>query len=183
MYKRLVSSFMVISILFCSSNLWAIKAECLNTKGKFSNCEVIVSKGLLEIDFKSKTWDELDIIIPGDRITGLSSGEYARRRVAESIGSAVLLGPLFLFVLFSKKKRDCYGVEYLGENKMKDAVMIQVKKKYSHALATQLRMISGKEIETKSDEDVDKKKNGEPKNEKKTKKGTKHRRNMRGTKK
>ncbi len=154
--SKYVAAILSLVMFLTSVPVWAIKAECLNTKGKFSKCEVGISKGILDVDFKSKKWNDLDVKIPGDKITALSSGEYARRRVAESVGSAVLLGPLFLFMLFSKKKRDNYGVEYVGENGIKDAVMIQVKKKYSHALATQLRTISGQVIMADPVEDAKK---------------------------
>ena len=73
--------------------------------------------------------------------------DYARRRVGEGVGSAVLLGPLFLFVLFSKKKRDQIGVEYMDENKKSKATLIEIKKKYGMALKTELQALSGKEIQ------------------------------------
>lgn len=75
----------------------------------------------------------------------ISKGEYARRRVGESVGLA-FVNPLFLFMLFSKKKRDTYGIEYAIDETTKDAVMIQIKKKYSSALETSLKAISGKPI-------------------------------------
>lgn len=118
----------------------------MNTKGKFSNCNVEVNDGTLYVAYNSKKWRKLDKTIPGNRITALSGGEYARRRVAESVTSAVLLGPLFLFALFAKKKRDNFGIEYMTDNGNKDAVLVQVKKKYGFALRQQLETISGKKI-------------------------------------
>lgn len=145
--KKLFCLSLCTVYLFSTTVCMAFEAECMNTKGKFTGCKAEVNDGNLSVHYKSKKWQELDKIITGDQITALSGGEYARRRVGESIGSAVLLGPLFLFMLFSKKKRDNFGVEYLTEAGTKDAVLIQVKKKYGFALAQQLKTISGKEIQ------------------------------------
>lgn len=88
---------------------------------------------------------KLNADIPGRNIMALSSGEYSRRRVAESITYGVLLTPLALFALFSKKKRDQFGIEY-KTTKGNKAALIQVKKLYGMGLATDLQAVSGKKI-------------------------------------
>lgn len=148
--KKLFCLSLCAVYFFSTTVCMAFEAECMNTNGKFTDCKAEVNDGTLSVHYKNKKWQSLDRTIKGDEITALSGGEYARRRVGESIGSAVLLGPLFLFVLFSKKKRDNIGVEYMTEAGMKDAVLIQVKKKYGFALAQQLKTISGKEIQMES---------------------------------
>ena len=52
-----------------------------------------------------------------------------------------------LFVLFSKKKRDTFGVEYTNGEGKTDVALIQVKKKYGMMVASSLKAISGKDIE------------------------------------
>jgi hypothetical protein len=147
--KKVLCLMIGVAHLVTASVCAAYQAECMNTKGKFSNCDVEVNDGTLHVAYKSKKWQKLDKTIPGSRITALSGGEYARRRVAESVTSAVLLGPLFLFALFAKKKRDNFGIEYMTDNGNKDAVLVQVKKKYGFALGQQLETISGKKIVVK----------------------------------
>lgn len=149
--KKIISLVVASSYLFTASVCFAYKGECMNEKGKFTKCVVDVSDGVVSVKYKKKKWRHLNREIPGNKITGLSGGEYARRRVAESIGSAVLLGPLFLFVLFSKKKRDNFGIEYIEENGAKDAVLVQVKKKYGFALGQHLETVSGQQIVMKDD--------------------------------
>lgn len=150
--KKILCLIIGITHLVTASVCMAYKAECLNTKGKFSKCSAEINEGTLSIKYKSKKWRHLDKSILGNNITSLSGGEYARRRVGESIASAVLLGPLFLFMLFSKKKRDNYGIEYVTNNGNKDVVLVQMKKKYGFAFGQQLKTISGKEIQQESNE-------------------------------
>ena len=151
--KKLFCLLLCAVYFFSATVCMAFEAQCMNTKGKFTDCLADINDGALSVHYKSKKWQNLDRTIKGDQITALSGGEYARRRVGESIGSAVLLGPLFLFMLFSKKKRDNIGVEYLTEAGTKDAVLIQVKKKYGFALAQQLKTLSGKDIQMEGDEE------------------------------
>lgn len=144
--KRLFS--FVVAVLFCctSTASFAYEAECLNSTGKFSDCKVTIADGTMQIAFNSKKWKELDRTISGDKITALSGGEYARRRVAESVATAVIFAPVFLFMLFAKKKRDNFGIEYVTDSGAKDSVMIQLKKKYGFPFGQQLQTISGKTI-------------------------------------
>ncbi len=124
-------------------------AKCLNHKGKFDKCNIDVTADTVKVSYKSKKNKDLDVEIPGKNITALSAGEYARRRVAESVTMAILLTPLALFTLFSKKKRDHIGVEYLDASGKPKGTLFEVKKKYGMALKTELKALSGKEIEEK----------------------------------
>lgn len=124
-------------------------ADCLNPKGKFSDCTVLITGERLKINFDSNRHMASNVDVPGNKITALSAGEYSRRRVAE----AVLLTP---WILFSKKKRDQIGVEYLDSDNKSHAIMIQVKKKYGLALETELKALSGQPIQA-SEADTKKK--------------------------
>lgn len=145
---RLVASIVLIS--FLSVNIAFASeydAECLNQKGKFSNCKVTVNDDNLLLHYKSKSEVDSDVEIPGNKIKSLSAGEYSRRRVAESVGTAVFTLGLGALVMFSKKKRDQIGIEYLNDQGKSKATMIQIKKKYGIALKTELKALSGKEIQ------------------------------------
>lgn len=157
--KKLICMAICGAYFFTSTACMAFEAQCLNSNGKFSDCTAEINDGKLSVHYDGKKWQGLDKTIMGNQITSLSGGEYARRRVGESIGAAVLLGPLFLFMLFSKKKRDNFGIEYMTENGNKDAMLVQMKKKYGFAFGQQLKAISGKEIQMEGA--------GEPKKENK----------------
>ena len=85
--KRIIALALVMC--FLSEALYAatFKAECLNSKGKMDDCKLDIKDGNLTIKGGG-----LNKTVVGSSITRISGGEYARRRVGESIGSAVLLG-------------------------------------------------------------------------------------------
>jgi len=144
--KKAISMLVLFFFTIGSLPCYAYEAECINDKGKFSKCNVVIDKGILDIDYKLAAWDHLDQKIRGDQITYIAGGEYARRRVAESVATAVLLAPVFLFMLFSKKKRDNFGIEYVNPDGTKDNILIQLPKKYGFAFGQALQTLSGKTI-------------------------------------
>lgn len=149
---------------FVSSTVgYAYEAECINNKGKFSNCKADVDNGILTVSYSSKALKELDRTIRGDQITYIAGGEYARRRVAESVATAVIFAPIFLFMLFAKKKRDNFGIEYVKADGTKDNILIQLPKKYGFAFGQELQTISGKTIVYEGEADTPKDKKADKK--------------------
>lgn len=133
----------VAILMFCllSVPLYAsVQADCMNSKGKFSPCVVDNQNGALVIEFKGAKHDALNRIVPGNKIMRITTGEYARRRVAE----AVLFTP---WLLFSKKQRQNFGVEFTTDSSTPDIVVIQTKKKYAMAVKSLLQAVSGKHVE------------------------------------
>lgn len=144
---KILVSIVTIVCFFCSHfSFAAIRAQCLNDKGKTSACTLDNQDGNLVIKYKMKNQSHLDRVIPGESITRLTGGEYSRRRVAESIAAAVIFAPVALFGLFSKKKLDNFGVEYLNDKKKPESTLIQIKKKYGEAVKSMLQSISGQEV-------------------------------------
>lgn len=148
--KRMISLLILIAYSVpCLS--YGFDAECLpvtaQNQDSFKRCDIEFQDNSLVVTYDFAKNKEFEATIPGDKISGLSGGEYSRRRVGESIAGAVLLGPLFLFTLFSKKKRDQFGVEYVTTDNKKSAILIQTKKKYGLGIKTGLESISGKEVD------------------------------------
>ena len=144
--KRSLSLCVAVIFFFTSVSSFAYNAECLNGKDKFSDCTVDIGDGNLTVKYKSKTWKELDKTISGNQITALSGGEFARRRVGASVATALLVSPLFLFMLFSKKKRDTFAIEYMKADGTKDNVLLQLKKEYGFMFGQELKTISQLDI-------------------------------------
>ncbi|MFH1652475.1 MAG: hypothetical protein ABIE74_00305 [Pseudomonadota bacterium] len=142
--KRAILMVCILSMVM-SPAAFAANAECLNGEGKFSKCMVYTKDGYLHVDYSSSKYKHLDRKIDGTKISEISKGEYARRRVGESVGLA-FVNPLFLFMLFSKKKRDNFGVIYQTENEKSDSILFTTKKKYSPTIMTGLKAVSGKDI-------------------------------------
>jgi len=145
--KRVLSLTVAVCFLVSTTgaSAFAYEAECLNKEGKFSTCKAEIEDGVLTVTYKSKSRKELNRAIPGKSITALAGGEYARRRVGESVGLA-FVSVAFLFMLFAKKKRDNFGIEYMTAEGTKDSITIQLKKKYGFAFGQQLQAISGQTI-------------------------------------
>lgn len=144
--KKILSFVLALS-LYSTASFAEIEGMCMNDSGKFSACLIGTSEGVLTLEYKNKKDAILNKKIPGNHITGLTAGEYSRRRIGESIVTGVLLTPLALFGLFSKKKMDQFGVEYLDEKNQKSAVLIQTKKKFGLGLRTGLESISGRTVD------------------------------------
>jgi len=107
-------------------------------------------------------------------VTGLSGGEFAKRRVKSSIIGAIFLTPLFLFALIGKKKRDILLIEYsdsklttpAGETpKLSGAVVLRYKPKGGRAITIENAIESVTNLEIQIDETASNEK------ETKTKKG------------
>lgn len=105
---------------------------------------------MIKITYSAKSNSALNKTIEGKQIKRITGGEYSRRRVAE----AVLLTP---WLLFSKKKRDTFGVEFTNTDGKPDSVYITTKKKYGHAIKTMLQSASGLEVVEEEPKDQKKK--------------------------
>ena len=144
--KNIIATIVLGCFLNTQIAYAAIEAKCLNDKGKTSPCSLDNQNGNLVIQYKMKKLAHLNKTIDGHKITRLTGGEYSRRRVAESVATAVLLTPLALFGLFSKKKIDNFGIEYTDQNNNAASTLIQSKKKYSEGIKSMLQSISGQQI-------------------------------------
>ncbi len=124
-----------------------MQAKCLNDKGKMSNCFVENNDGNLIIEFKKKKQSYLNKTIPGNNVTRITGGEFAKRRVGTAVALGILLTPLALFTLFSKKKIENHGIEYTNSKNQPDATLIQVKKKNKWGMKALLQSATSREIE------------------------------------
>lgn len=142
--KKTILNTIYLSLISSAVLASTYDVHCLNEKGKFTDCKVMIGNGSVDLQYKRRE-EALNVTIPGNKITALSAGEYSRRRVAE----AILLTP---WLLFSKKKRDQIGIEYVDSEGHPKATLIQMKKKYGMAFKTELKAISGKPIQEEVDE-------------------------------
>jgi hypothetical protein len=90
--------------------------------------------------------------IPYTSIVDLEYGQKAGRRVGAAIGSAVLLGPLGLFVLFSKKRKHYLTVGYMDADGKAQAAVFEFGKDVIRQVLTVVETRSGKKIEYQDDE-------------------------------
>ena len=85
-------------------------------------------------------------------ITELEYGQKAGRRVGAAIGTAVLLGPIGLFTLFSKKRKHFITVSYTDRTAKEQAAVLEIGKDIIRTTLTIVETRSGKDIQFQDDE-------------------------------
>ena len=92
------------------------------------------------------------IAIPYKQIDSLEYGQKAGRRLGAALGTAVVINPVFLLLLFSKKRKHFLTIGFTDEaNKKQGAVFELAKGTVQQTLMT-LETHSGKKVEYESEE-------------------------------
>ena len=92
------------------------------------------------------------INIDPKKVTGLSYGKNASRRIGAYTAAAVLINPLFALGMFKKNKQHFVGIEYETEDGKKGGFLLQAKNDKYRGLLTALKGVTGKEVETEEKE-------------------------------
>ena len=109
-----------------------------------------------EIKFELK--DKQTVVIDPKKVTGISYGQEAHRRVGTMIALGVLVTPLALFGLLHKTKLHFIGVEYETADGKKGGLLIQGHKDNYRAILQALKSTTGKEVEMSTEDKKDEKK-------------------------
>ena len=95
----------------------------------------------------AKTYD-----IPYDQIIDLEYGQKAGRRVGAAVATALLISPIGLFLLFSKKRKHFVTIGYKGEDGKEEVAVYELGKDIVRTTLAILEARSGKKIEYQDDE-------------------------------
>ena len=101
-----------------------------------------------------------EYIIPYDQIIDIEYGQKAGRRVGAAIATAILLTPLGLFLLFSKKRKHYVTIGYKDSDAKEQVAVFELGKDIVRTTLPILEARSGKKIEYQ-DEDAKKASKGE----------------------
>jgi len=93
-----------------------------------------------------------ETMIDPKRVTGLSYGQEAHRRVGTMIALGVLLTPLALFGLMHKKRNHFIGIEYTNADDSKGGVLLQADKDDYRGLLMALRASTGAKVAVAPDD-------------------------------
>jgi hypothetical protein len=93
-----------------------------------------------------------ELRIPYSKIEDLEYGQKAGRRVGAAIGYTVLLGPLGLLTLFSKKRNHYLTVAWKDEMEKEQVAVIELGKDIVRATLPVVRARSGKDITFQDEE-------------------------------
>jgi len=84
------------------------------------------------------------------QVTGLSYGEQAYRRVADMVAlSVVFVNPLVLFGILHQSRNHFIGIEFLGADGHKGAVLLEADKNNYRAILDSLKAVTGKPVDTR----------------------------------
>ena len=97
--------------------------------------------------------------IPYSQIIDIEYGQKAGRRVGAAIGTALLLGPIGLLLLFSKKRKHYVTIGYKGVEGKEEAAIFELGKDIVRTTLPILEARSGKKI-TYQDEEAKKSSKG-----------------------
>ena len=84
------------------------------------------------------------------QVTALSYGEQAYRRVADMVAlSVVFVNPLVLFGILHQSRNHFIGIEFLGADGHKGAVLLEADKNNYRAILDSLKAVTGKPVDTR----------------------------------
>lgn len=90
--------------------------------------------------------------IPYDQIIDIEYGQKAGRRVGAAIATAILLSPIGLFLLFSKKRKHYVTIGYKDEEGKEQVAVFELGKGIIRTTLPILEARSGKKIEYQDEE-------------------------------
>ena len=92
------------------------------------------------------------VSIPYDKIESLEYGQKVGRRMGAATAGAIIVSPLFLFLLFSKKRKHFLSIAFVDEEGKKQGAVFELAKGIVKESLASLETKSGKKVEYESDE-------------------------------
>lgn len=161
-----MSRFFAVVLVLCitaQSTLFAVDAKKAayfgGTSPIFSSAKDPIDGALdttkehaLIFTAETKPYIGQTLTIPYEQIEDLEYGQKAGRRVGAAIGTTVLLGPIGLVSLFSKKRKHYLTVGYRDEAGKEQVAVIELGKDIVRATLPIVETRSGKNIEYQDEE-------------------------------
>ncbi|MFV0389485.1 MAG: hypothetical protein ACK5NT_12100 [Pyrinomonadaceae bacterium] len=99
-----------------------------------------------------KKGEQQTFSIPYERIIDMEYGKKAGRRVGAAIATAILVSPIGLFLLFSKKRKHYITIGYMSEDEKEQVAVFELGKDLIRTSLPILKARTGKEIEYQDNE-------------------------------
>jgi hypothetical protein len=106
---------------------------------------------LLRFDFKLNK-ETRSYSIPYDQIIDVEYGQKAGRRVGAAVATALLLSPIGLFLLFSKKRKHYVTIGYKDAEAKEQVAVFEIDKNTVRMALSIIETRSGKKIEYQDEE-------------------------------
>lgn len=162
--KNFILAILCLSLVFNSVALAGINSKKAayqggTTKDKdFAGAKEAIEGMLITNDekllkFEYKLNKEAKVFtIPYDQFLDIEYGQKAGRRVGAAIATAVLLSPIGLFLLFSKKRKHFVTIGYKTEDGKEQVAIFELGKDIVRTTLPILEARSGKKIEYQDEE-------------------------------
>jgi hypothetical protein len=151
------TALILVFVLIFESITWAVGSKNAayvgGTAVEFGNPENPLEGKLLtdsetELQFIWRNKESSNIFsIPYKNILDLEYGQKAGRRVGVAIGTALLVSPIGLFALFSKKRKHFLTIGYKDDQGKEQVVIFELGKDIVRTILPILETRSGKKIE------------------------------------
>ena len=154
--RRSIASILILSFLWISIADAAVRGKA----ARYTGGTLAVFKEAVD-----GTWDlgEKAVVftakkgggkveISYDKIESLEFGQKVGRRLGGAMAGALIVSPLFLFMLFSKKKKHFLSVGFIDADGKKQGAVFELAKGIVKESLTTLEAKSGKKVEYESDE-------------------------------
>jgi len=162
-----VSGAFLVSSTFAETAVVLVNEESVEYLGGVPSLDTknaIDGKLTIATDRITFTSKKGEFQIDPEKITFMSGGQFAKRRLKSALVGTILLSPLFLFALIGKKKRDIVVIEYsdqkgktaVGEEpKLSGAATFRYNPKGGRSIAIEnaLERVAGMKIEKNGGED------------------------------
>ncbi len=155
--KQVIASLLVVSLLWSPLAEAAVRGKSAKYTGgtvaqfkEAVNGKWDLEDAALVFTPKKKEWGALNI--PYDKIDSLEFGQKIGRRVGGALAGALIVSPVFLLLLFSKKKKHFLTIGYKDAEGKAQGAVFELSKGIVHESLTLLETKSGKKVEYESDE-------------------------------
>mgnify|MGYP001585567193 CR=1 FL=1 len=154
--RRWIALLIVAGLLLEATAGAAVRGKSAKYVGGTISSIELNTKGIFDLKdsaalFANKKGDPL-LTIPYERIESLEYGQKVGRRVGAALGTALVVSPLFLFLLFSKKRKHFLTIGFTDEQGKKQGALFELAKGTVGATLSTLESKSGKKIEYETEE-------------------------------
>ena len=154
--KRSLSLILIVSFLWTPQAAAAVRGKSARYVGGTIPIFKEAVDGTWDMSEKAVVFTAVKnggtVSIPYDKIETLEYGQKVGRRLGAATAGAIIVSPVFLLFLFSKKRKHFLSISYLDEEGKKQGGVFELAKGIVKQSLTSLETKSGKKVEYESDE-------------------------------
>lgn len=153
--KRMIALLIVASLMLEASLAVAVRGDQARYAGGTVSAIQEETEG--QLDFKGEKtmvfeWENGKWELPYSNITTIEYGQKIGRRVGAAIGTAIVVTPIGLFMLFSKKRKHFLSLGFTDENGKQQGALFELSKGTVRKTLISLEARTGKKVEYESEE-------------------------------